>query len=163
MIANQSVTPTSTASRTVTTMRTGLTENQLRDMSTTIQQNGTPIHSEIINKRRRLDNVIDRNNDFLSRQGVDDSASGTSFMLMQSNQRDLRNEEYRREDVAREIHRQAEMDRKEEAENKKEESARKLRERTSGKGRRKYETTSDAKMISTEKRGGIMRIRKDSR
>ena len=98
---------------------------QLRDMSSTIQQSTTPIHSEIVNKRRRLDSVIDRNNDFLSRQGADDSASGTSFinmMMMQSNQRDIRNEEWRREDVTREARRQAELDRKEEADNKKEET-----------------------------------------
>lgn len=132
MLTNQSVTPVSIASRTLTTMRTGLTENQLRDMSTTIQQSGTPIHSEIVNKRRRIDSAIDRNSDFLSRQGVDDSANGNSFMnmmIMQANQRDIRNEEWRREDVAREIRRQADMDRrqadmdrKEEAENKKEEA-----------------------------------------
>lgn len=106
-------------------MRTGLTETQLREMSTSIQQNTTPIHSEIVNKRRRLDSVIDRNNDFLSRQGGDDSASSTSFinmMIMQSNQRDIRAEEWRREDVAREIRRQADMDRKEDADNKKEET-----------------------------------------
>lgn len=124
MSSNQTMTPTTNASRTATTMRTGLTEMQLRDMSTAIQQNTTPIHSEIVNKRRRLDSVIDRNNEFLSRQGNDDSASGASFMnmmIMQSNQRDIRSEEWRREDVARDIRRQAEMDRKEEAENRKEE------------------------------------------
>ena len=98
---------------------------QLRDMSTALRQSTTPIHSEIVNKRRRLDSVIDRNSDFLSRQGADDSASGNSFMNMMmiySNQRDIRNEEHRREDAAKEARRQVELDRREDAENKKEET-----------------------------------------
>ena len=77
--------------------------------------------SEIVNKRRRLDSVIDRNSDFLSRQGADDSASGNSFMNMMmiySNQRDIRNEEHRREDAAKEARRQVELEEK----NKKEET-----------------------------------------
>ena len=107
------------ASSSVTTSRTGLTEDQLKDMSSTIVRSNTPSYSETVNKRRRLDNAIERNSDFLSRQDNDASGSGDNMMhliMMQNSQRDARNDEYRHQELVRAERRQEEIERREELE-----------------------------------------------
>ena len=105
----------------VTTSRTGLTEDQLKDMSTRIKRSNTPSFSETVNKRRRLDAAIERNSDFLSRQDNDASGSGGNdslihMLMMQYAQRDARSEEYRQQEVIRAERRQDEVERREELE-----------------------------------------------
>jgi hypothetical protein len=106
----------------VTTSRTGLTEDQLKNMSTRIKRSSTtPSFSETVNKRRRLDAVIERNSDFLSRQDNDASGSGGNdslihMLMMQNAQSDARSEEYRQQEVIRAERRQEEVARREELE-----------------------------------------------
>ena len=71
-----------TCPSSVSTSRTGLTEDQLKDMLTRTKRSSTPSFSETVNKRRRLDAVIERNSDFLSRQDNDASGSGGNDSLI---------------------------------------------------------------------------------
>ena len=85
----------------VTTLRTGLTEDQLRGVSPTIRERGpAPGASETIAKRRKIDNLLDRGNDMLyaSDSGGD---SMLQMILFQSNERNTRADEWRREDRER--------------------------------------------------------------
>lgn len=86
----------------VTTLRTGLTEDQLRGISSTIRERGpAPGASETVAKRRKIDNLLDRGNDMLS---ASDSGGDSmlQMMLFQSNERNMRADEWRREDRERE-------------------------------------------------------------
>jgi hypothetical protein len=111
----------------MTTSRTGLTEVQVREISSTIKRSNTPSFSETVNKRRRLDVAIERNSDFLSRQDNDASGSGgDNFMqmLLQNIQRDTRAEEFRHQEIMRAEKRQEEVERREELERARQEQRR---------------------------------------
>jgi hypothetical protein len=111
-----------------TTSRTGLTEVQLREISSTIKRSNTPSFSETVNKRRRLDVAIERNSDFLSRQDNDASGSGgdnfMQMLLLQNIQRDARAEEFRHQEIMRAEKRQEEVERREELERARQEQRR---------------------------------------
>jgi hypothetical protein len=106
-----------------TTARTGLTEIQLREISSVIRgksSTSTPIISETVNKRRRLDSVIDKSSEFLSRASSDsNSHSGgeslVNLMMIQSTQREARLDEWRREDTQRDLQRRDDIIKREEA------------------------------------------------
>ena len=71
-------------------------------MSSSIKERGpSPCFSETVAKRRRIDNLLDRGNDLLS---TPDSGgeSMLQMMLFQSNERNMRADEWRREDRERE-------------------------------------------------------------
>jgi hypothetical protein len=84
-----------------TTARTGLAEIQLPEISSVIRgksSTSTPIISETVNKRRRLDSVNDKSSEFLSRASCDiNSHSGgeslVNLMMIQSTQREARLDE----------------------------------------------------------------------
>ena len=114
---------------TTTTSRTGLTEVQLKEISSTIKRSNAPSFSETVNKRRRLDVAIERNSEFLSRQDKDASGSGGSdslmnMLMMQNAQRDARTEEYRQQEIIRAERRQDEVERREELERARQEQRR---------------------------------------
>jgi hypothetical protein len=112
----------------MTTSRTGLTEAQLREISSTIKRSNTPSFSKTVNKRRQLDVAIERNSDFLSRQDNDASGSGgdnfMQMLLLQNIQRDARAEEFRHQEIMRAEKRQEEVERREELERARQEQRR---------------------------------------
>ena len=85
-----------------TTLRTGLTEEQLRSMSATVRERSpSPQYSETVAKKRKIDSLLEKGTDFL--QGGNQSGDGLiHLMMMQNSQREARAEELRREDRERE-------------------------------------------------------------
>jgi hypothetical protein len=81
----------------VTTLRTGLTEDQLRNMTSTIRERSpSPSYSETQTKRRKIDNLLERGSEFLSSSDTGRDAM-MRMMIMQTSERDARADEWRRE------------------------------------------------------------------
>jgi flagellar biosynthesis GTPase FlhF len=106
-----------------TTARTGLMEKQLREISSVIRgksSTSTPIISEAVNKRRRLDSVIDKSSEFFSRASSDSNShrageSLVNLMMIQSTQWGARLDERRREDTQRDFQRRDDIIKRKEA------------------------------------------------
>ena len=85
-----------------TTLRTGLTEDQLKNMTSTLRERSpSPNYSETIAKKRKIDNILEKGSEFLT---TPDSGGDNIFkmMVMQNNERDARADEWRREERERE-------------------------------------------------------------
>lgn len=120
-----------------TTLRTGLTEEQLRNMSATVRERSpSPQYSETVAKKRKIDSLLEKGTEFL--QGG--SQSGDSIihmMMMQNSQREARSEELRRVDREREDRREERRER--DAQEREERREREDREREERREDRKRE------------------------
>ena len=87
--------------QSTTTLRTGLTEEQLKTMTSTIRERSpSPSYSEAVAKRRKIDNMLEKGSEFLAAPDT----SGDSMlriMMMQSSEREARADEWRREERER--------------------------------------------------------------
>ena len=88
--------------QSTTTLRTGLTEDQLKTMTSTIRERSpSPSYSETVVKRRRIDHMIEKGSEFLA--APDTSGDNMlKIMMMQSNEREAKADEWRREERERE-------------------------------------------------------------
>ena len=88
--------------QSTTTLRTGLTEDQLKTMTFTIRERSpSPSYSETVVKRRRIDHMIEKGSEFFAAPDT----SGDNMLkirMMQSNKREAKADEWRREEMERE-------------------------------------------------------------
>lgn len=130
-----------------TTQRTGLTEIQLREISTVMGRSGSSVaNSEVTNKRKRLDNVLEKSNDVLSNIEVRSNSGNENFfniLMLQSSQREARAEDWRREDMLREQKREDEINRRKDAAAEREENRKREQEDRDDIRRRENEERED--------------------
>lgn len=86
-----------------TTLRTGLTEDQLRSMTVAARERSpSPHYSETVAKKRKIDSLLDKGSEILEGGNQSGGDNLINMIMLQNQQRDARAEEQRRDDRERE-------------------------------------------------------------